>query len=315
MKVFLRFFFTLVALVVVVGLTAFLVMRGVLKEEEVVVPNLIGLDVVTALDMVGERSLNLRIVGREYSDSMGENFILSQDPQPQKLVKKARNVRVVLAKGSKQVLVPDLRGKTLRQAENLLRGVDLLENRVAYVHSAEYPEHVVASHNPEPSVRVERETGVDLLVSLGKRNEGIYMPDLIGKDVGAAGKVLEGLDLKLGKITYEQYEDFPSEIVIRQAPLFGYQVEKGEQIDLVLSRPVVPDEEQGDTYSYLDYTVPVGDDPRMVRIFVETATSRAQVFEGMEEPGSVVSLLVRVEGDTVARIYLDDKLVEERRFR
>lgn len=315
MKVFLRFLLTLLGLAGVVGLTAFLVMRASLKEEEVVIPNLIGLDVVTALDIVGERSLNLRIVGREYSDSMAENFILSQDPKAQKLVKKNRNVRVVLCKGTKEVLVPDLRRKTLRQAENLLHGTDLRERHTAYVHSAEHPGHVVISQDPEPSVRVQRGADVDLLVSLGKRSEGIYMPDLIGKDVGTAGKVLEGLGLKLGRITYDQYEDFPSEIVIRQAPLFGYRVEKGEQIDLELSRPVVTEEERGDTYRYLDYTVPDGADLRMIRIVVETATSHTQVFDGMEESGATVSLLVRVEGDTVARIYLDDKLAEERRFK
>jgi len=315
MRAVLRFFFTLVGLAAIVAATAFLVMRGASQEEEVVVPNLIGLDVVTALELVGERSLNLRIVGREYSDSMANNFILSQDPKPDKLVKKNRNLRVILARGSKQVLVPDLRGRTLRQAENLLRGVDLKEGRVTHVHSPNYPENAVVSQNPEPGVRVEREASVDLLVSLGGRSEGIHMPDLIGKDVATAGKTLESLGLKLGNITYDQYEDFPSEIVIRQAPLFGYRVDKGERIDLVLSRPVMTKEEQGDTYRYLDYTMPDGQEARRVRIVVETATSRAQVFDGMEMPGATVSLLVRVEGDTVARIYLEDKLVEERRLK
>ncbi len=315
MRVFLRFLLTLVALVGVVGVTAYLVTRVALKEEEVVVPNVIGLDVVSALEIAGERSLNLRIVGREYSESMSENFILSQDPEAQKLVKRSRTLRVVLAKGSKQVLVPDLRGKTFRQAQNLLRGVDLCEGRAAYVRSNEFEPHVVIAHNPTPGVRVERESAIDMLVSLGNRNDGIYMPDLIGSDVAAAGKELEALGLKMGKITYEEYEDFPSEIVIRQTPLFGYRVEQGAQINLVLSSPSVPEEERGDTYSYMDYTVPDGEQARMVRIVVETATSGAQVFEGMEQPGETVSLLVRVEGDTVARIYLDDKLVEERRFR
>ena len=164
-------------------------------------------------------------------------------------------------------------------------------------------------------MRVERQTGVDLLVSRGERGDGVSMPDLIGKNVAEAGRMLEGLGLRLGKITYEQYEDFPEETVIRQVPLFGYRVEKGERIDLVLSQPVLAGGEEGGTYSYLDYTVPVGGAARVVKIFVETATSRAQVFEGMEEPGATVSLLVRVEGDTVARIYLDNKLVEERRLR
>jgi hypothetical protein len=51
-----------------------------------------------------------------------------------------------------------------------------------------------------------------------------------------------------------------------------------------------------------------------VQIIVANADERRQVFDEVREPGGEVRLLVKVKGETVARVYYDGVLVEEKRI-
>jgi hypothetical protein len=51
-----------------------------------------------------------------------------------------------------------------------------------------------------------------------------------------------------------------------------------------------------------------------VQIIVANADEQRQVFDQVREPGGEVRVLVKVKGQTVAKIYHDGVLVEEKRI-
>jgi len=86
------------------------------RGEKVTVPNLVNKSVVEALDILSERNLELRKETARNSAIIPENYVLSQDPIPGTVVKEGTPILVVISLGSKISLVPDLVGKSVREA-------------------------------------------------------------------------------------------------------------------------------------------------------------------------------------------------------
>jgi eukaryotic-like serine/threonine-protein kinase len=58
------------------------------SEDTVIVPELIGKDVVSALERLTELELNAKVKGSEYSTEFPKNHVVFQDPQPGSEIKK-----------------------------------------------------------------------------------------------------------------------------------------------------------------------------------------------------------------------------------
>jgi hypothetical protein len=68
------------------------------------------------------------------------------------------------------------------------------------------------------------------------------------------------------------------------------------------------------TFTLLQHRVAAGTEPRRVQIIVANADEQRQVFDQVRESGGEVRVLVKVKGQTVAKIYYDGVLVEEKRI-
>ena len=100
----------------VAGISGYLTLRFIIKSgDTVVVPQLVGKDVVYALDILTDLGLNIKVSGFEYSSELPKNHVAYQEPGPGSEVKKDRDVRVIVSKGPKTLLVPNLVGMDIRQ--------------------------------------------------------------------------------------------------------------------------------------------------------------------------------------------------------
>jgi hypothetical protein len=68
------------------------------------------------------------------------------------------------------------------------------------------------------------------------------------------------------------------------------------------------------TFTLFQHHVPAGAGPRRVQIIVSNADEQRQVFDQVRDPGGEVRVLVKVKGQTVAKVYYDGILVEEKRI-
>ena len=132
-------FVGIVGLMVLIGLLTFsLAVRG---QEQTLVPNVTGKDLVTALVEMQEKELYPR-VQVQFSSETEKNIIMEQNPAPGTLVKAGKRITLRVSKGP-----------VLQQVEDYV-GRDLDEVR-------SYLQTLYASHSPnlvigEPVYRVEK---------------------------------------------------------------------------------------------------------------------------------------------------------------
>ena len=75
---------------------------------------------------------------------------------------------------------------------------------------------------------------VDLYIGNGTADVDMEIPDFVGKPMDEVTIVLAGMNLKVGKITYEANDAFPAGTVFKQscATCEGTSVKPGDLIDL-----------------------------------------------------------------------------------
>ncbi|OGC12018.1 hypothetical protein A3K48_06035 [candidate division WOR-1 bacterium RIFOXYA12_FULL_52_29] len=140
-----------------------------------------------------------------------------------------------------ETIVPDVKGMTKQQATARIEEAQLKIAIAGEVRQADVPEGSVASQRPEAGRRVKVDRVVSLMISSGKQR--IAAPDLVGKDVNQAIKMLEAVGLKAGDLNGELNFDLPEGVVLAQEPLPGEMSAVGDGIDLLISTQQAVSEE------------------------------------------------------------------------
>lgn len=200
-----------------------------------ILPDITELSLKEAEEILRERELSLTVLAEEYNPLTPPGIILSQNPAPQTKVKKGRVVKVVVSKGEKMVLVPDLKGVSLRQAEIMLHEKGLEAGEVNWVASDTFPQDVVVGGSPAFGLLVPVGMSVNLEVSLGSSPDAVIMPDLAGTSLEEAKSILRELGLEIGEVTHEVDNQLPVDTVLEQFPPKGAEAEKGTKINLIVS--------------------------------------------------------------------------------
>lgn len=200
-----------------------------------ILPDITELSLKEAEEILLKRGLSLRVLAEEYNPSEPPGIILSQNPAPQTRMKTGRAVKVVVSKGEKMVLVPDLKGVSLRQAEIMLHEKGLEAGEITWVASGTFPQDVVVGGSPSFGLSVPVGMSVNLEVSLGSSPDTVATPNLAGTSLAEAKNILRELGLEVGEVTYEIDNDLPVDTVLEQFPPEGAEVEKGTKVSLIVS--------------------------------------------------------------------------------
>lgn len=207
------------------------------------VPELRGLSEEEALALLADQGLTTRWAedGR-YDEQVPKGHVLLQDPRPGVYVKRNTEVTLTLSRGPRRIEVPDLSGQALQAAQVSLAGAGLTVGRTFDVYSSRGPSGVVVQQQPAPGSRVARDAPVDLFLSVGATAEVFVMPDLVRRDYDAVRAFFETRGFRIGRVSYETYDGVAAGTVLRQFPLAGHPLRRGEVISLGV---VAPDELPG----------------------------------------------------------------------
>ncbi|MGC2422992.1 MAG: PASTA domain-containing protein [Nitrospirota bacterium] len=142
------------------------------------------------------------------------------------------------------VTVPDVRGKELTAAINQIRnsGLDIKVEREE--HHPTVPQNYIIGQNPAPGDRVKSGRNVMVIVSLG--SEEVAVPTVADKVFRLAQVTLKEAGLELGEVARVNSQS-PAEMVILQSPAQGTVLQKGSEVDMLVSaggratRYVTPD--------------------------------------------------------------------------
>ncbi|MFH1259178.1 MAG: PASTA domain-containing protein [Elusimicrobiota bacterium] len=131
-----------------------------------------------------------------------------------------------------EVMVPDLKGKSLLDALRAVSqaGLSLREEREQI--NPEVPPGAVISQSPVPGILVREGKVIQVIISQG--GEKIFVPDLIGQPIRAAELSLRNLGLAIGSKEVVYSTDVPKGIVLKQDPLPGTGASKGDLVNFVV---------------------------------------------------------------------------------
>ena len=298
-------FALLVALGGAGGAVGLYVFRG---GEGVFLPRVAGLDVVRALELLGEKGIPMQVTGRVFSNEVSMNHVVSQNPPGGRRIRKGRIVSLVLSNGPRDVAVPAVVGENLSRAESLIRQEGLRVGLVERLYDPKQPIDQVLGVWPSEGRNVRRGEGVVLVVSQGSRERAYVMPSLIGEPVNNALDKVRALGLNVGRVRYVDRPGSLRASIVSQIPPHGRRVLAGHRVHVDVARGA--DQITGN-FIVLRYRVPHGKPRRALRVELESNGEKREALSREVSAGEEIHLLVRVKGEARARIFLDGLLVEE----
>jgi serine/threonine-protein kinase len=304
-----------VAFILVVGISAYFALTLVIKSEDtVVVPDIEGKNVVYVLEFLTGLGLNTKVKGSEYSADVPKNHVILQEPEPGAEIKKGRDVRIILSKGTKTILVPNLSELSVQQSRIILEENGLCQGELSTTYSKSVKKDEIIAQVPSPGTLIIRGECVQLLVSMGIRPTGYMMPDLIGLSLDDAIPLIERSDLVLENIRSIFYKEKPLHTIVEQDPSAGYRVFEKSAVSLVINRK---SNGKGQPYlsgaygiSLFRYRLNHGFLKRRIRIRLNSFGVSNDIVDELMRPGEEVWLLIPKNVDATVLVYENDKLIK-----
>lgn len=224
---------------------AFLVLVAVLlgkkyinknKQDLVIVPALTGLTENDALNKA--KASNLIAVVSEYKteNSVESGKVIEQTPESSSEVKKGTIIKLVVSKGEEQVSVPNLSNMTIENAKIQLNKLGLEIGEITKENSDNFEVGKIMKQHPEAGTSIGKDSKIDLVISLGKKEELVEMVDLMGSDISQAINKLKSIGLNIGNIEKKYSNSYDTNQVIWQQYDAGKKLKKDSSIDVIISK-------------------------------------------------------------------------------
>jgi serine/threonine-protein kinase len=190
-----------IAVLAVAGIVALLIANANKEKEPetVTIPTLVGKTETEAKNLL--QGLDLVYKGVEgTSDSIPEGSVISSDPAEGATATVGDTVTVTISTGTGKVDVPDVTGKSVQEASDILTGLGLTVNPTQKSDdNPKYDEGQVTKTDPAAEESVDSGTAVTLSVSTGL----VDVPSFVGKDQKEATDKLNN-DLNMRPVVREK---------------------------------------------------------------------------------------------------------------
>jgi len=223
--------------VLFVLLMNYVIMPWYVSEPEEKVPNVVSLKEEKALDILKNANLQPVISDTTFDEIHPRGTILLQKPDAGETVKEGRRIYLFVSGGEPVVLVPLLKGKSVRDAKFSLERIGLKLGNITDVPSTN-PKNMIFDQQYVEGTPLKKGDSVGVTVSAGEEYGEITVPDLIGKSLSEAEKILADSSLQVGKINYQPSFSLLPNTVLDQYPSKGNKANKGDQVDLFVTKSV-----------------------------------------------------------------------------
>ncbi|MDR1729653.1 MAG: PASTA domain-containing protein [Prevotellaceae bacterium] len=208
--------------------------------KEIIVPDLHGLDEEEAEKVLTDKKLAYEIIDSIFVKGEKAGAVIEQTPEAGSPVKEDRKIYLTInARSPRQVVLPDLRDVSLRQAEAIITSIGLKAGEYEYVPS-EYKDLVQdVKYNGEiakPGARITDGATITLLVGKGLSDETTVVVSLRGLTLEQAIDQAHAASLNIGAALYDVEPQNEKEkaqyFVYKQEPVTGSEVSLGQAIKL-----------------------------------------------------------------------------------
>lgn len=236
-----------VAIAIVLGAGILLGFYQWLKEytyhnESLSVPDLKGMKVQKAEEVLEKRDLNHVVADSVYIPDKPELNVVEQQPKALSKVKVNRKIYLTInSPDPPKKIVPDLKDVSLRQALKILKTKGFKVGDLKYVPGLGKNTVKRLENNGkkiEPGTKIAKGTKINLVLAKGRNSGKTEIPNLKGLTRNDASFYLKGKGLNFGAILYDdEVKDSASAIIYKQSPLYkpDKKIPKGEIIDVWLT--------------------------------------------------------------------------------
>lgn len=195
----------------------------------VVVPKITDIPIMEASKKLSEASLELGPPIYVVHNTIPKYYVISQRPEPGKVVRSGRKVYPVISAGPPSEKVPNLVGKSIYEVQRIIEGSTQFKlGNIARIYY-DAPAETVIAQDPPPEVDAEQGSLINLLVSSGKQVETYIMPNIVGKSIQEVVELLKPYDVKLVPNVVD-YPEYPPDVVINQDPAPDTPITKGQMV-------------------------------------------------------------------------------------
>lgn len=212
--------------------------------EKIKVPDLRDYDIESAEKAIKINGFTLGNVTEEFNDTVPADTVISQNPEPDAEAPKDSKIDLVVSRGPEFREVPDLIGKSLVEAETLLKNVKLkLGSKIEVETEDKSLEGKIKSQSIEKGTKIKDNQSVS--VEYYKYVEPkITVPRFVGLTVFEVRNLPEVVNKQLVLTGLEGAQD--TDIIETQDKNQGEQVTKGTKITLTVKVQQIPDDNQGE---------------------------------------------------------------------
>lgn len=274
-----------------------------LTKKEIEVPNVERLPLEKAAELLEKKNLKIKVVSEINDPDLVKGTVIKQLPEPQQIVVEGREIEVTVSLGPKFIAVPNVVGE-----QYLVADVELTNKGFRVSTSQEfsdiYDKNVVIKQTPEPTTELPEGSTIELVISKGSEPKYIIMPNLSGKKVDEAKKIITDNGLEVGVRTKESSQKYPADFVISQEIEAGQQVLQGSSINLVISNGPGPAPQVAIVEAALK-------NEGVLKIVVEDIRGTTVAYEHMHSVGDIVGERVTYYGKAVIKVYVNNSLTKQ----
>ena len=222
-------------IIAVILLFNFILLPLYVSGAEISVPNVVGMTEEEAFESLKEADFNPQISDTSFGVSLPPGRIFLQKPEAGKLVKEGRTIYLFISGGDQIISVPILKGKSVRDARFALERIGLKLGKVEELAST-HPKDMVFDQQFAEGTKLKKGQSVGISVSIGKGEGDIIVPDLIGKSLTEARRILSDSTLTIGKVNYQISSTLLPNTVLDQYPAPGNKLNSGSAVDLFITK-------------------------------------------------------------------------------
>ncbi|MCL2208547.1 MAG: PASTA domain-containing protein [Treponema sp.] len=267
------FILSVAALVIVVGIAAlsvfFIAVRG---AEQVMVPDIRGKELTAALLELQVKELYPRLQLRYSQTSADRGLILEQEPSPGTIVKAGRRIRIVVSQGVLINKIDNFIGRNIDEVKMDLQTVYnssgssplvSLKEPLMYEYSSENPGTILAQ-KPEAGTDISGPVVIELIVSRGRENATVTVPQLTGLGITRALEVIADSGINFRFLEREKRGDEKGETIVYQRPPAETVTPENSPVELTITQP--DNLSENEIFGIFHYTVPPNPYPLEVRL-------------------------------------------------
>ena len=231
-----KFLWSLFVLFAIILLLDNVILPWYVSSPKEKVPDVVGKNQDEAVKLLESLDMQPVIGDTTYDEKLPAGSIIFQRPRAGEIVKEGRRVYLFVSGGEPLVYVPELIGKSVRDAKFSLERLGLKLGDVDQEPSS-YPKDMIYDQQFAQGTPVKKGESVNVTVSIGQVQTGsIEVPDLIGKSLTEAEAILADSSLKVGKINYQPSFSLLPNTILDQYPSKGNKVNPGDAIDLFVTK-------------------------------------------------------------------------------